>query len=212
MNSISLEKLTNANIDEVFSGLCYSFAKHEVMGNILQLEPNDLVDLFEPIIKNSINTSFIARDTTNNRIAGAIICNDFNLLSKLSEPHFAEKGLPIDRLLSSLENSFIKSEYHMPNTNNHTFYQFATYVSDDYGNRGIATSLYNISEKYAQENGYKNVLTISTGKISQHIRINKLGFKCIDEINYKTFEFNGINIFSQINQVDSCKCLVKILQ
>ena len=210
--SISLEKLTSDNIDEVLNGLCNSFAKYEATSIALQLEASDLISYFEPIIKNSLNTSFIAKDTTDNKIAGAIICNDFNYLSNLNETHFSAKGLPVEHLLSSLEKSFTKSKYHMPNTNNHTFYQNATYVNDEYGNRGIATSLYDISEKFAHDNRYKNILTISTGKISQHIRINKLGFKCLDEIDYKTFQFNGENVFSNINQVNTCKCLIKILQ
>ena len=78
------------------------------------------------------------------------------------------------------------------------------------GNQGIATELYKISEKYALENGYRNVFTISTGPISQHIRINKLGFVIVDQTDYKLFKFSGRHVFAQIDNVDTCKCLVKI--
>ena len=98
-------------------------------------------------------------------------------------------------MLTSLENSFQKSEYYIADKTNHTFYS----------NKGIATSLYKISEEYALEYKYNNILTISTGPISQHIRINKLGFKCLDEIAYSNFQFNGDNIFSKIKQVNTCK-------
>ena len=78
------------------------------------------------------------------------------------------------------------------------------------GNQGIATGLYKISQQFAFENNYKNVFTISTGPISQHIRIKKLGFLIVDEIAYKKFAFNQSYVFAQIDQVDTCKCLVKI--
>jgi hypothetical protein len=163
--NISYEKLDICNFDEVLNGLCFSLAKYEPMGIVLELESNDLVSFFEPIIRNSVETSYIAKDIVNNRIAGAIICNDFH---------------------------------------------YFTNVSPDYGNQGIASNLYKISEKYAIENNYKNIFTISSGPISQHIRINKLGFKFLNEIDYKTFQFNGINVFSNIKQVDTCKSLLKI--
>ena len=209
--NLSFEKLNSSDKDEVLNGVSCSFAKYEVMGGVLQLEPSDLKPVFETMINDSVNTSFVAKDISNNKIAGAIICNDFSYFSNLTESHFNSKGMPIESLLGLLENSFVKSEFHAPNKSNHTFYQYATYVNDDYGNKGIATKLYNISEQYAVDNGYKNVLTISTGAITQHIRINKLGFKCIDEIDYKSFQFNGENVFSNINQVKTCKCLIKIL-
>ena len=87
--------------------------------------------------------------------------------------------------------------------NNYFFFFFL-------GNQGIATGLYKISQEFAFENNYKNVFTISTGPISQHIRIKKLGFVIVDEIAYKTFLFNQSYAFAQIEQVDTCKSLVKI--
>ena len=209
--NISYEKLDICNFDEVLNGLCFSLAKYEPMGIVLELESNDLVSFFEPIIRNSVETSYIAKDIVNNRIAGAIICNDFHYFTNLEEENISKKDEPIEYLLKTLEKSFMNSEYYIRNIQNHTFYQYATYVSPDYGNQGIASNLYKISEKYAIENNYKNIFTISSGPISQHIRINKLGFKFLNEIDYKTFQFNGINVFSNIKQVDTCKSLIKII-
>jgi hypothetical protein len=106
----------------------------------------------------------------------------------------------------------MRSKNYVSGKQNYTFYEYSTYVSSEYGNKGIASGLYKISEEYAISNGYKNIFTISTGPISQHIRINKLGFKLLDEIDYKTFEFNGINVFSKITQVNTCKSLIKTLK
>ena len=209
--NISYEKLDICNFDEVLNGLCFSMAKYEPMGIASGLESNDIVSLYEPILRNSFETSFIAKDIVNNRIAGAIICNDFHYFTNLEEENISKKDEPIEYLLKTLENSFMNCEYYIRNIQNHTFYQYATYVSPDYGNQGIASNLYKISEKYAIENNYKNIFTISSGPISQHIRKNKLGFKFLDEIDYKSFQFNGINVFSNIKQVDTCKSLVKIL-
>jgi len=209
--NISFEKLEISYLEEVLNGLCYSFAKYEPTSVVLDLDNYDLKCVFEPVMKNCLNTSFIAKDKINNKIAGAIICNDYNYFLNLDGHSFNQKGEPVGSLLASLENSFQKSEYYIADKTNHTFYQYATYVNDDYNNKGIATSLYKISEEYALEYKYKNILTISTGPISQHIRINKLGFKCIDEIAYSNFQFNGVNIFSKIKQVNTCKCLIKIL-
>jgi hypothetical protein len=172
--NLSFEKLNALDKDEVLNGLICSFAKYEVMSSVLQLEPSDLKPVFETIINDSVNTSFVAKDISNNKIAGAIICNDFSYFSNLTESHFNSKGMPIESLLVLLENNFLKSEFHVPNKSNHTFYLYATYVNDDYGNKGISTRLFNIAEQYAFDNGYKNILTIPTGPSSQHISINKL--------------------------------------
>lgn len=208
--NILYEKLDICNFDEVLNGLCFSMAKYEPMGIASELESNDIVSLYEPILRDSVETSFIAKDIVNNRIAGAIICNDFHYFTNLDDQSINVKEEPIEYLLKLLENSFMSSEYYKANMKNHTFYEYSTYVSPDYGNQGIASNLYKISEKYAIENNYKNIFTISSGPISQHIRINKLGFKFLDEIDYKAFQFNGINVFSNIKQVDTCKSLVKI--
>ena len=128
---IKYEKLNaTTDLDEVLNGLCYNFAKFEPMGKALKLENDDLTCIFKPILKDCANTSFVARDVSNNKIAGAIICNDFNFFNNFDGQGFNAKGEPIEHLLGLLEESFMKSSYFAANK---TYYQYATFVNSDYG-------------------------------------------------------------------------------
>ena len=131
VNSIVYEKLNSStDLTEVLDGLCYNFAKYEPMGKILNLERSDLIFIFEPILKYCASTSFVARDTLNKKIAGAIICNDFDFFMNFDGQGFNVKSEPIKHMISLLEESFIKSCYFEENK---TYYQYATFVNNDYG-------------------------------------------------------------------------------
>ena len=128
---IKYEKLNaTTDLDEVLNGLCYNFAKFEPMAKSLDLENDDLTCIFKPILKDCANTSFVARDVSNNKIAGAIICNDFNFFNNFDGQGFNAKGEPIGHLLGLLEENFMKSSYFAANK---TYYQYATFVNSDYG-------------------------------------------------------------------------------
>jgi len=142
--NISYEKLDILNFDEVLKGLCFSMAKYEPMGIASELESNDIVSLYEPILRDCLETSFIAKDIVNNRIAGAIICNDLNYFTNLNDQRISVKEEPIEYLLKLLENSFMSSEYYKENMKNHTFYEYSTYVSPDYGNQYLKNMLLKI--------------------------------------------------------------------
>ncbi len=113
--NISYAKLDILNFDEVLKGLCFSMAKYEPMGIASELESNDIVSLYEPILRDCLETSFIAKDIVNNRIAGAIICNDLNYFTNLNDQRISVKEEPIEYLLKLLENSFMSSEYYKEN-------------------------------------------------------------------------------------------------
>ena len=66
---------------------------------VLDLDSYDLKCVFEPIMKDCLNTSFIAKDTINNKIAGAIICNDYNYFLNL-DGHSNQKSEPVGSLLT----------------------------------------------------------------------------------------------------------------
>lgn len=186
--------------------LSYSFAYDEPMGKSLQLNSSDLENSFLPIISASLKHSYIAYDKANAKLAGGILCNDFiffkeyNLLATSSN-----KLLPIITILSELEHNFIRSSFYTSAQKN--FYQFATYVHQDYRGLGIAQQLYQFSENHAFNLGFDQIITISTGSVSQHIR-KKSGYQEVSSINYQDFLFKGKTIFKNIDN-KSCIFFVK---
>ncbi len=97
-------------------------------------------------------------------------------------------------LLTLLEQRFIR-EYPEFAKENASLYLYAVHVDAAYTGKGIGTNLYKIVEEEARKKGFKNIVSISTGPVSQHISLHKRGFKKIDEIPYQSFQFKGKPIF-----------------
>ena len=90
-------------------------------------------------------------------------------------------------------------------------YTIATFVEHEFNGQNIGTTLYKSSEEDAYNHGFQNLVTISTGPVSQHIR-RKLEFVTIALIEYKTFEFNNKFPFKNIEEVPTINLMAKKLK
>ena len=209
MDNVDIQYRIPKNDDVPFinKDLSYSFACDEPMGKILELKSSDLEEFFLPIVNSSLKYSCIAYDKANGKLAGGIVCNDFNFFKEYNPlATINNKLIPIMTILSELEHNFINSNFY--NLEQKNFYQFATYVHPDYRGLGIAYQLYQFSEKHAFNLGFDQIVTISTGPVSQHIRSKKLNFQEVSSINYEDFLFEGKAVFKNIDN-KSCIFFVK---
>lgn len=185
-------------IQEFSENISYNFSENETITKTLKVTGADLQPLFSSWIEQSFPYSYVAKDLKKDKVVGGLLCNDFTFFLNTAGPEvFSLKIHAVTDLLSTLENRFIKQFPGSLKEKNY-LYHYALYVDKEYSNKGIATSLYTISQKNAQEKGFKNIIAILTGLISQHIYLNKLGFKKIDELIYKDFCFQGKHLLSNV--------------
>lgn len=205
--NISYENLNLKSLKTIIDGLAVAFAHQETMSKVLAVSPQDLQEIFESVIPNSLENSYVAKD--KNKIVGGMISNDFTFFFK---PSFSE-GLSFElqaimELLAELEQCFV---HQFPELTREgvSLYLYAVYVDKMYAGKGIGTNLYKMTEENARKRGFKNLVTISTGPMSQHISY-KQGFEKIDEIKYKNFNFRGKAVFSSLEN-KSCMIMTKKL-
>jgi predicted GNAT family acetyltransferase len=218
---IVYSKLDEKTVDDVLNGLAVSFANHETLGKCLKIVKEDMLKTFSALLPNTFKNSFVVTDKSkNNKVIGAIICLDFlktlnhepDENNNLTSTVFDDITEPIHSILSQLEEKYIADKKASNEfKENNILYQYATYVDNEYNGRGIGTKLYQLSEQNAIDDGFKYLVTISTGPYSQHIRKNKLHFTKLYQTDYQTFEYNGKKVFSDITTTPGCMLFEKKL-
>lgn len=206
--NISYENLNAKYLKATVEGLALAFADQEVMSKALAISPQELQKVFDSCVPDSLENSYVAKD--KNKVVGGMISNDFTFFFK---PSFSE-GLSFElqaimELLAELEQRFA---HQFPELTNEgvSLYLYAVYVDKMHAGKGVGTNLYKMTEENARKRGFKNLVSICTGPMSQHISIYKQGFKKIDEIKYENFNFRGKAVFSSLEN-KSCMIMTKKL-
>lgn len=202
--------LAEGEFEDVLNGLSREFQTQETMGKCLKLDENDYEELkkaFKPILKYGY--TLVAKDRATNEVIGAMICADFyDLLFKDSTPSQSQKLNAIFSLLGTLESRFLKL-INKSVTKNEYFYLYALYVKKNLNSKHVGSTLLDRAQNLAVEMGFKYSFALATGAASQHIVVSKLKYKLIDQIEYKSFEFNGKRVFESITSTPSCQLLFK---
>ncbi len=85
-------------------------------------------------------------------------------------------------------------------------------VDEAFHNHGIAQQLMQKTLANARQRGYRHAIVEATSSITQHIFINKLGFRIVNEIAYKNFRHQQKLVLKNIpEQHPSCALLEKQL-
>ncbi|MDI9637884.1 GNAT family N-acetyltransferase [Geitlerinema splendidum] len=205
---ISYENLNLKSLKTVIEELAVTFTNQETMSKALAVPSQDLQEIFESFVPNSLENSYIAKD--KNKVVGGMISNDFAFFFNSSFPEGLSFELQaIMELLTELEQRFA-CQFPELTREGASLYLYTVYVDKMYAEKGIGTNLYKMTEENARKRGFKNLVSISTGPISQHISIYKQGFKKIDEIKYENFNFKGKAVFSNLEN-KSCMIMTKKL-
>jgi GNAT superfamily N-acetyltransferase len=201
---IKYVNLEESILSEVLNGLSRIFAKNEPMGRVINITPDSVAEFLKPVIDISLDTSIVAIDEdVNNKVVGAFIVIDFfnhdKINLKNADKIKLEKCNPIEALLNTLESRFV--DIHKKNSfqKGYYAYEFAIYVENDYSHKGIGKELAKQAEKKSIENGFKSIVTIATGSISQTIFKHR-NFTQLDHIVYKDFDFNGNKVFEELGE------------
>lgn len=204
--NFEIKKLTELYRNEAAHCIAKTFSAREAMSQVMNLDYEEMLTFSKAIVDLAINEalSFVAIDTENNKLAAAIISEDFK---KEGEPEgFEEVSPKFGPILQLLEE--LSSKIPQPSARGEIIHFFMVGVLEEYANHKIAEKLAKHAMVYAQGLGYKQAVSEATGKISQHIAKTKFHLNECASIDYKDFEYQGHKVFAGIDQELAEKCVL----
>jgi len=153
--------------------------------------------------------SFVARDGKTGQVIGCRISEDLYQPEEPPPiPDLCPKFFPLFAALEELGRHFFEIREVTPRKYIHLF---MIAVREEYGGRGVAPTMNRIFFKHVKDLGFTHAVTEPTGAISQHILVNKFGFKVLRKLSYQDFHFEGEPIFKDIQGHDGIMLLEKDL-
>lgn len=140
--------------------------------------------------------TIVAIDKTTEQIVGVALTDDFGLAPPSGMEIISESFLPIFSLLDKLAEQYQENKTINPGEYLHIA---MVAVDEKYKNKHIAYNLVQTCLKNGIKKGYKIALAEVTGSISQHLFKNNCDFVERFKINYKTFTYNGKQVFETID-------------
>ena len=116
--------------------------------------------------------------------------------------------MPVFALLETLDQSTDKFDNVKPGE---VFHPFMVGVDPNSNIKGLAVLMSEKSLALAKAKGYREAVLEATGRASQHIYKNRLGYSTIGSIIYREFEFEGQRPFADMQAADCCELAWKCL-
>ena len=193
--------LESADLEELIELLADVFSRFDPPAAAAGLSFDDaraLVRLFAQRAPYDALT-IVAREQSSGKLIGAMLTDDFATPPPGGVDNLSEHFHPIAALLDGLDEQYRKTRRVVPGEILHLF---MLGVSPEFGGKGIAHTLVQLTLDNGKRNSYKTAITEATGNVSQHI-FRKLGF--IEQFctAYKEFHYHGKQIFETIVEHDA---------
>jgi hypothetical protein len=192
---IVYEMLQEKDVEETASLMSEVFSRGELTVRYLEITAKEYHYFAEIYCKKAIKEglSMIAKDKDNGKIVAFLINEDFDS----PKPEGIEKLTP--KVAADLALIDALEEYAKANKKEgeRRFHLFLGGTEKEYENRHVLSTLIRESMKLAKDKNFTSIIAEPTGFATQHI-IKKLGFTQINCIEYKKFQFQGKNIFENI--------------
>jgi len=209
-NLLNISLLEDFHIIKASECLAKAFLK-EPMAETLKISYNMMREFCLKVVSKAAKESklsVVAIGPLNEQIVGVCINKDL-LDPPINEDDLVNKKFyPIFELLDELDNRYRKENKINPNEMFHTL---MIAVDSNSKSKNISSSLLEASFEIAKKRGYKKAIMEATGPISQHIAINKFGYKEFTSIKYSDYQFKNNYVFKHITNAPSCKLLTKEL-
>ncbi len=181
-----------------------TFANGEPMTKAMGITEQEFQYFAEIFCKKAVldGLSIIAKDEKSNKVMGSLICEDFVTDPPEGIERISPKFYPIMALLESLNKKF-KAQY--DGKKGEMLHQFMIGVLKSSFGRNVAFNITSENNRLAQLLNFSGSILEATGSISQHLVLNKMGYKEIGDVLYSDFEFEGKRIFGTITESESCK-------
>lgn len=191
---ITYEILQEKDLKETAALTAEVFSKGEPATKSLEITAKEFYYFAEIYCKKAVREglSLIAKD--KGKVISFIISEDFDTDQPEGIEKIDKKVVPLMVLVDAIEKD-IKSN---KKEGELRFHMFLGGTDKQYENRHIATTLIEESLKLAKDKNFTSVIVEPSGFATQHIFIDKLGFEQKVIVEYKTFLYEGKNVFKNI--------------
>lgn len=202
--------LLEDDIDETVQCILSAFSLGEVKCKALGVTKEDGFVFSENYCRKAAREglSLIARENKTDKIIGFQINSDFTSGQPEGTENISPKLYPITAITDALEKKYREKNQVKPGE---LLYQLLIGVQPLYSRRNIGYTIASLTRGIARANGFKGMITECSGSISQHLAIDKAGYKEVASINYNEFIYYGQKVFQHITDCRSTKLLIKML-
>lgn len=204
LDGIDYELFTMADAAETLDVVTEAFITYEPM-TAFQAVSEDAFRHFAGLLLQKAEDeqlTTVARDPQTGKIIGAMISEDIGNPEPAGLDSIDERFGPIFTLLGSLSDQYFATRpAPKPGEYAHLFMVGTRHTRKS---GGVALNLVKLAVENARNKGFKVAFAETTGRISQHVFTNRVGFTQHHEILYKDFEFDGQKVFAKIEGHPSC--------
>lgn len=190
-DGIRYEMLSELNLMGAVHCVSQVFTHSEPMSRHLGITPDEFKIFAQAYYSELIDEelSLVAIDEDSDQVIGVRMSEDYcKQEDEIFIENLSSKFYPLFALLESLGQPFHETHDLIPGKYVHLF---MVAVDDNYTRRGIAPTMYKTFLRMVLKRGYTEAVTEPTGVISQHILRNKFGFRELNRIDYRSFEYEG---------------------
>ena len=191
---ITYEILQEKDLEGTITLVSDVFSKGEPMTKALEITAKEFYYLVEIYCKKAVKEgiSTIAKDKGN--VVGFIISEDFDSAPPDGIQKIDIKVVPWMALIDAIEKDAKSNK----KEGEHRFHMFLGGTDKQYENKHINTTMIEESLKLAKIKKFTSAMVEPTGFATQHMFTDKFGFEQKVIIEYKTFIFEGKNVFKNI--------------
>jgi predicted N-acetyltransferase YhbS len=193
---VQYELFDISDLHEMAAMTAETFAQYEPVTSSLGISLDDFADFVRlrwPKVEQE-ELTVIARNQDTNQIIGAMVTDDFAVEPPEEMRHLGDNFEPLWAVLDKLD-----SQYKQGRILSKGEYLHFLLLAVDHRQTGknVAKNLVQTCLEHGVRKGYKTGVVEATGVVSQHI-FRKFGFVDRFEAPYKTFTFQGRQVFESI--------------
>lgn len=205
---IIYELFQEKDLEETISLVAEDFSRAEPMTKSQGITADEFHYFAEIYCKKAVREglSIVAKD--KGKIIGFIISEDLESGPPERIENINMKFNPIMALLNMLDEEYVKS---YKKKDDKVFHLFMGGVDENNEKKHIISTLLEENLKLAKSKNFSVAIGEPTGLATQHILRDKFGFDEKIMIGYKKFNYNGKNVFKNIEGPVGCMLVEKML-
>lgn len=192
------------DIDAAAECIGNTFTQHEPLTHFLNISKRDFTIYVRHICQLIVGQQLSMVAESDGRIIGV----------RLAARHQSYKS-PVCPCVQMITVAALFAQLHQhaqQYDTQHRLHLIMMGVDEAFHNHGIAQQLMQKTLANARQRGYQLAIVEATSSITQHIFVNKLGFRIVNEIAYKNFRHQQKLVLKNIpEQHPSCALLEKQL-
>ena len=193
---IIYEILQEKDLEETIILLSEVFTSGEPVTKVLGMTAKEFHYFAELYCKKAVKDglSMIAKD--KGKVVAFVISEDFDSAQPEGIENIDIKGIPLMALVDEIEKEAKASK----KEGEKRFHMFLGGTDKQHEGKHIGSTLVEESMKLAKKNNFTVVIVEPSGLATQHMFREKFkGFEQKNFIEYKTFQYNGENVFKNID-------------